>query len=308
MRGGAVGAGRRGDARGEGRRVQAVLGRRDPVGVERLDVPRVGLAAPADQELRGRVLAPARPRSRAPAAASPRAAWATIESAAAESRARSSRACSVVDVDELLEAPLRAERREPGLEVGHAPSRSDPAARSARPAACRARGSRRRAGPRPARTGSGRRAPRCRRRDSGAPILPCPARRSPSRTRSRPRGPGRKSLAVALTAANATESRGSGPTLSRAQCQVRRIRGSMAHRVTLIPGDGIGPELTEATRRVLEATGVDVRVGRPAGRRRRDGRARRQPAAGGDARVDPRATASRSRARSRPRSATASAR
>ena len=31
----------------------------------------------------------------------------------------------------------------------------------------------------------------------------------------------------------------------------------MAHRVTLIPGDGIGPELTEATRRVLEATGVE---------------------------------------------------
>jgi isocitrate dehydrogenase (NAD+) len=38
----------------------------------------------------------------------------------------------------------------------------------------------------------------------------------------------------------------------------------MAHRVTLIPGDGTGPELTEATRRVLEATGVafdwDVRA------------------------------------------------
>jgi isocitrate dehydrogenase (NAD+) len=31
----------------------------------------------------------------------------------------------------------------------------------------------------------------------------------------------------------------------------------MAHRVTLIPGDGTGPELTEATRRVLEATGID---------------------------------------------------
>jgi isocitrate dehydrogenase (NAD+) len=30
----------------------------------------------------------------------------------------------------------------------------------------------------------------------------------------------------------------------------------MAHRVTMIPGDGIGPELAEATRRVLEATGV----------------------------------------------------
>lgn len=30
----------------------------------------------------------------------------------------------------------------------------------------------------------------------------------------------------------------------------------MAHRVTLIPGDGIGPEVTAAARRVLEATGV----------------------------------------------------
>jgi isocitrate dehydrogenase (NAD+) len=28
------------------------------------------------------------------------------------------------------------------------------------------------------------------------------------------------------------------------------------HKITLIPGDGIGPEITEATRRVLEATGV----------------------------------------------------
>ncbi len=32
----------------------------------------------------------------------------------------------------------------------------------------------------------------------------------------------------------------------------------MAHTVTLIPGDGIGPELTEATRRVLESTGVEL--------------------------------------------------
>lgn len=30
----------------------------------------------------------------------------------------------------------------------------------------------------------------------------------------------------------------------------------MAYRVTLVPGDGVGPEQTEATRRVLEATGV----------------------------------------------------
>ena len=33
--------------------------------------------------------------------------------------------------------------------------------------------------------------------------------------------------------------------------------GGMAHRVTLIPGDGIGPELAEATRRVLDASGVE---------------------------------------------------
>jgi isocitrate dehydrogenase (NAD+) len=32
----------------------------------------------------------------------------------------------------------------------------------------------------------------------------------------------------------------------------------MPHLVTLIPGDGTGPELTEATRRVLEATGVEL--------------------------------------------------
>ena len=31
----------------------------------------------------------------------------------------------------------------------------------------------------------------------------------------------------------------------------------MTHRVTLIPGDGIGPELSEATKRVLDASGVD---------------------------------------------------
>lgn len=43
----------------------------------------------------------------------------------------------------------------------------------------------------------------------------------------------------------------------------------MAHRVTLIPGDGIGPEVTEAARRVLEASGAELHwerheVGMPA--------------------------------------------
>src|SRR5215213_11810191 len=38
---------------------------------------------------------------------------------------------------------------------------------------------------------------------------------------------------------------------------VGRERTSVAHRVTFIPGDGTGPEISEATQKVLEATGVD---------------------------------------------------
>ena len=56
-RGPAVGAGRGDDPGGERRGVEPVLGRADPVGVDRLRVPRVGLAAPAQQELLGRRLA-----------------------------------------------------------------------------------------------------------------------------------------------------------------------------------------------------------------------------------------------------------
>ena len=32
----------------------------------------------------------------------------------------------------------------------------------------------------------------------------------------------------------------------------------MKHKVTLIPGEGIGPEVASATRRVLEAAGVQI--------------------------------------------------
>ena len=32
----------------------------------------------------------------------------------------------------------------------------------------------------------------------------------------------------------------------------------MSHAITLIPGDGIGPEVTAATRRVVEAAGISV--------------------------------------------------
>src|SRR5712691_12391063 len=37
-----------------------------------------------------------------------------------------------------------------------------------------------------------------------------------------------------------------------------RRNEAMTYRVTFIPGDGVGPELSEATRRVLEATGVPL--------------------------------------------------
>ena len=39
--------------------------------------------------------------------------------------------------------------------------------------------------------------------------------------------------------------------------QQQAERNHVAYEVTYIPGDGIGPELAEATRRVLEATGVE---------------------------------------------------
>src|SRR2546428_9817265 len=33
---------------------------------------------------------------------------------------------------------------------------------------------------------------------------------------------------------------------------------SLTHTITLIPGDGTGPEIVEATRRAIEATGVKI--------------------------------------------------
>src|SRR5436190_8401889 len=36
------------------------------------------------------------------------------------------------------------------------------------------------------------------------------------------------------------------------------IIARMAHQITLIPGDGIGPEVADATVRAVEATGIDV--------------------------------------------------
>src|SRR6476646_1086265 len=65
--------------------------------------------------------------------------------------------------------------------------------------------------------------------------------RSPETCRTRPANGG-------------PEARGMGNQSSGLWCLVRSA--PVSHAVTLIPGDGTGPEIAEATRRVLEATGV----------------------------------------------------
>ena len=89
----------------------------DPVRVERLHRARVGLAAPADQELRGCVLALFDLRFRDGRLLAARC--------LGDDRQRRRReACQiiarllVVDVDELLQAPFRPERRQRRLQVG----------------------------------------------------------------------------------------------------------------------------------------------------------------------------------------------
>src|SRR6266511_2632794 len=88
---------------------------------------------------------------------------------------------------------------------------------------------------------------------------PATARRAPRSTPPRP--PRRGSTACPASRESpphspqpdGTAHARSLPRLYRAVCTFRPV----AHKVVLIPGDGTGPELTEATRRVLEATGVE---------------------------------------------------
>src|SRR6266699_2541128 len=70
----------------------------------------------------------------------------------------------------------------------------------------------------------------------------------------------------------ATSRSSTGRRLSRMACSIlslpfavrsrnggmTRILRYVAHRITLIPGDGIGPEVANATVRVVEAAGVEV--------------------------------------------------
>src|SRR5947208_9671825 len=83
---------------------------------------------------------------------------------------------------------------------------------------------------------------------------------STPRYRSTP--PSRSGSAISVSTATIPSSPGlkslmrGGRYPKAGRWRARTIGRRMAHAVTLVPGDGTGPELTEATRRVLEATGV----------------------------------------------------
>src|SRR5918995_5197731 len=81
-----------------------------------------------------------------------------------------------------------------------------------------------------------------------------------STPRYRREPPSLSGSAISVSTATTPSSPGlkSATSLIAGRRYLTQVRSSarMGHRVTLIPGDGTGPELTQATRRVLEATGV----------------------------------------------------
>ena len=166
-----------------------MLGGRDPVGVDRLDVVGVGLAAPADQEALGdrRRLVDLALRDRRPAGAA--------RGLGDEARAPSPRRARG------RRAPARRRCRSAGRKPHSGASIASAAWTSTRGSPERTSSGCGSAGGRPgskravdeqppdlARTAPRRRAPRCRRRGSAARRPPCRARRSRWRRRRRPRG------------------------------------------------------------------------------------------------------------------------
>ena len=135
-----VGAGRGDDAGGEGRGVHAVLGGRDPVGVDRLDVRR-GRPRRASGSGSAR-------RSSCPSRSSVCGThgWPSPRADCATKRQRHHRGAREVvarllvgDVEQLAHAPLGREHRERRPARRRAGRRSGPSAGAARPAAARAR-------------------------------------------------------------------------------------------------------------------------------------------------------------------------
>ena len=223
-----------------------MLGGADPVRVDRLDVPRVGLAAPAEQEPLGGGLALRDDVVRRPA----RVAVGDARRAGDDRHHLRREPPEVVarllvgDLVELAELPLAGEARGLGLEVGR-----------------RVAGQRRRL----VRLGLGHgrvevvvdeQAPDVLVRVVADELLDVDAAIAE-----------RAAFAVGLgdlglDGDDAFEARlevvhRRGIYLDRRLGTLGRVSAPWPIDVTLIPGDGTGPELTEATRRVLEATGVE---------------------------------------------------
>src|SRR5438093_794127 len=88
-------------------------------------------------------------------------------------------------------------------------------------------------------------------------ILVCAATtsRSPlSVTRLHPLWPRNRPGAVCKDSPSA----GQGPNPNAAPSRPREGASALPPRVTLIPGDGIGPEVVDAARRTIEATSVAI--------------------------------------------------
>src|SRR5581483_4919860 len=84
-----------------------------------------------------------------------------------------------------------------------------------------------------------------------------PTSSSMSMPRYRSEPPSRSGSAISVSKATTPSSPGrKSSTPATVPNRPPYNRPPMAHRVTLIPGDGIGPEITQATRRVLDATGI----------------------------------------------------
>ena len=231
-----------------------MLGGGDPVGVDRLDVIGVGLAAPADEEALGDRAAPRRPRAAAPAAGRRRAPTARRTTAPSPTRGRGRRAparrrCRSADCKPHSGAEHRQRRLHVDARVAGA--HGERVRLGGRQAGLEAR--RRPAGPRPARTARCRPAPRCRRRDSAARRPRGRARRSRWRTRRRPQ--------ARLDFAHVGCSPGSGGRLARAvtprlalRCRTRAIEHQRRRA---------------GRRAVVEARGAGVRAADPHARRAR---------------------------------------
>ena len=207
-----------------------MLGGRDPVGVDRLDVVGVGLAAPADQEALGDRLGLVDRRAAAPTAGRARARTARRTRAPSpRTRARSMRACSSLMSSSWPMPHSGASIASAGLHVDARVAGADEQRvrlGGAQPGLERAVDEQ--APDLPVRHRC-RRGPRCRRRGSAARRPPCRARRSRWRRRRRP--PGRTeprsradSMAIGSWSSHYRASRSSAPAAPRAAASRRRPR------------------------------------------------------------------------------------